>query len=578
MKRFALIMLLFAFSTSLLGAAERRVLILPVEFSDLRFSYGEDAFNDLADSLEAYFNLQFHGSSTFRFDIGPTASLSKSYKYYGENSPSLNDALMYRGVVEACKDVDSKVDFSNYSSSSREVNDLIILVPGRSEIDAADANLFWPQTLSLVDKDVYLVLDKQRIDHYALATELDCNGNFTGIGNIAHEYSHLLGLKDIYDTDGSGSGGTSTAMWGCTALMDKGNENCNGHLPPNYNAVDLYILGIGNGVNLENTGTYNLKPINEEGQYYILPGDVDGEVYLIECRKAEGFDAAIGGSGLLIYYVDRSENLCGWSDYYKIELTAAARWSRNQVNCNPSYQCAMLLAALPEATDVSEVFFPQEGHTSISSETDPALTFRSGNSPTFAITGISIAEDGSASFNLIKPLEITSTDIFQNSVIINWLADENLEVESSEVICMNGSDTVSITAGKALEDGNFACCVDSLQSNTEYNFIVRVHTSEGIYSVNTVCKTRPYRNRVYPFIFLRVDDRNADGSFPKGCRIPLQVFNIPDALEYRWFFDGSSISAGADGYFELTRSGELRVEAHRSDGTTDVIIKEITVK
>jgi len=581
MKRLALILLLLLdLGLGALRASEHRAIIIPVQFSDLEFSHSEAEFRALADSLKIYFDTQFHGSQSFSFDLGPVITLNKSYKYYGENSSAYNDALMYKGVADACKEADGSVNFANYTNGSDYVNDILILVPGKSEIDSGDTYLFWPQTLSLVEKDTYLYLDKKRIDHYAIASELDASGNFTGIGNLAHEYSHVLGLKDLYDTDGQDSGGLSKGLWGSTALMDKGNENAGGHLPPNYNAVDLYTLGIGLGTELTQTGDYTLEPIAGSGQYYIISTDTEGEVYLIECRKAEGYDALIGGSGILIYHVDKSENICGWSDYYKQNLAANLRWSYNQVNCNPAFECAALMTANPDASDVSEVFFPFGSHNSFGSGSNPALIYRSGGTCPFAITNISIDASGNASFSVIEPIIMGYSDVFQSSLILNWTVDEAItDVVKSEVICISGTDTLSTTEAGNVEGNAYSCTIDGLKPNTSYEFTIKVYTSSGaFYMIKTSEKTRPCRSNIYPFILLRPQGRNADGSYAKGSKIPLQVFNAPNATKFEWFFDGNPISTGADGYYALVKSGTLKVYIYHEDGSIEVIIKEISVR
>ena len=82
----------------------------------------------------------------------------------------------------------------------------------------------------------------------------------------------------------------------------------------------------------------------------------------------------------------------------------------------------------------------------------------------------------------------------------------------------------------------------------------------------------------YPYIYLKdVEDRRADGSFTSGAPLSLRVYNAPDADGVTWYFDGKAISPGADGYYHLTRSGELKAVISYP-GSTDIITKKIVVK
>ena len=50
-----------------------------------------------------------------------------------------------------------------------------------------------------------------------------------------------------------------------------------------------------------------------------------------------------------------------------------------------------------------------------------------------------------------------------------------------------------------------------------------------------------------------------------------------DVEQVRWFFDGVRIQADGDGGFTLRRSGLLKAEILHTDGTSELIVKQITV-
>ena len=293
------------FLTLAATGTERKALLLFVQFKDLQFTADAARFQGLADSLTLYFNDQFHGEPEFSFTKGPLITIDENHSVYGANGTGGADVQMYRAVVQACQQAADSLSLAEFiNPPAAELRDLLVLVPGKSETDSLDNNLFRPQFVSI--KGTFTA-GKYKIACYGIACELGADGLFTGIGYLAHEYGHILGLPDWYDTDGDGSGGVSPALWGKFALMDDGNRNCGGHRPPNFCAPDYYTLGAGLGEVIDTVGTYTLEPISEQGRYFIFEGPRSGEVFLAESRLDRGWDTLIGGRGLAIYHYDRSD-------------------------------------------------------------------------------------------------------------------------------------------------------------------------------------------------------------------------------------------------------------------------------
>ncbi len=578
MKRLNLITCVLLLLSALVSqAAERRVVVIFAQFQDLSFKYGSKDFSSFTDSLSMYFNAQYHGAATFRFDRGPVVTLSRAHSYYGNNTTSRNDALMYQGVEEACRLASDSLRFSDYSNgSATTVKDVLIMVPGMSEPNSGKSDLFWPQYVSLTDRGSNLVLDNRRITEYGLACELGPDGRFAGIGDMAHEYGHILGLKDLYDTDGEGSGGLSRALWGRFSLMDKGNTNNGGHTPPNFCAAELFTLGIGKGEEITKPGIYTLSPIEQEGRYFIFRDSEGDDVFLAECRQENGWDSHIGGGGLLIYHYDNSDGDALWSDYYSTRLTAAERWERNQINCNPAHQCVELEAS---ATDYP--FFPNGTRTEFTSETTPAFRFWNGADNPYAISAIRRNWDGKVVFRLVRPITITDSYSFQNSISIQWECDSGIagDIDSCRVACYNGVHLVSMNDAEHNGPLSWGCAVNGLSPSTAYSLKIYLYNDGKVmFSSESSYTTLPERKGIFPFIYLNYAGRRPDGSFPRDTSIPLQVFNSTGARNIVWFYDNVLIAPGPDGRFTLQTSGTLQAEISWSDGSKDVITKKITVK
>lgn len=578
---------------------EKHGLVILAQFRNLAFSNTKTDFENLLNlqgydrngatgCAKEYFDAQFGGSFNFSFNVTDIVTLSRNYEYYGGNDSNGDDRNPEEMVVEACRLVDSSIDFSLYDDDGDgEVDNVFIFFAGKDEADGAGENYIWSHAWYIYDGAGYnLTLDGVKINRYACTSELsiDDTGStvFAGIGTFCHEYSHTFGLPDFYDTDYDESGGRSKALWTSTSLMDGGNMNNNGNTPPYYNVVEREILGIGTAETI-GAGSYTLAPINEDGRILRVDSNVEGEYYLFECRTEEGWDKYIGGSGMLVYHIDKSGNDAGFSSSYSKNLTAAERWTYNELNANPEHQCADLVEALPSAMAVNHVFFPSSGSDSFSPDTDPAFCFWNGSNAGLALTDITLSGKNivfsalSTGSEKIPEAINTVKYVYQDAAIITWESD-----------VMNGEDAVvrwGVTGNlsneaeiEAYEENKYAVILDGLTPRTSYAAEI-VFRSGGVEGKVVTCKfTTKSSVGKYPYIILSDVPQNGDGSYPYGAAVPLRVANATDAETVVWTMNGREVSADKSCFYHLAESGMLKAVIHYDDGTQDIIIKEIEIK
>ncbi|MBO4427186.1 MAG: hypothetical protein J5771_01700 [Bacteroidales bacterium] len=554
-KAFIIALLCLVCAPFLRAANQTKATVIQIQFSDLSFTCPAAKIDSILNEAALYWTEQHCGATVFSFVKGPAVTLSRSYKYYGANASDSHDALAYAAVKDACNEADDALDFS-------KAGHLVFLVPGKSEPASGNTDLFWPQFASLEDRSIEFYKDGRRITDYIIVNELGADGNIAGIGDLCHEFGHLLGLKDFYDTDGDGSGGTSKAMWGSLAIMDKGNANDGGHTPPYLNAVERWCLEIGSCSPIDTSGIYTLETIERHGKYLSIGADDNKDFYLLENRSGTGRDAAIGGQGLVLYHVNQSSKPAGYSTYYQEVISATQRWKLNQINCNPDHQCACVVPADEAATSVAGVFFTSQG---------PELPL--------CIRDISFDAEGSARFTAFRPLVLTGTGVYQTDATLSWKTDAIAGAldSCSVVLSAGGQDRrVPVISGDANSHG---CIIGGLTPKTVYTYVIKAHYAGGrCYSISGSFTTSAFRSGTFPFIFLPSTGRNKDGSFRTGTGIPLVIFNAPDAVATSWTFDGAPVAPGADGLFPLTRSGILRAEAIRADGSKEILVKEVSVR
>ena len=571
------------------GLREHRILVILAQFQDISFTYTRDNFVDMltkdgysynggTGSAQQYFNDQLENHARVTIDVSSIVTLSQPVAYYGKNNADGEDEKAAELVGEACRlahdDASNPIDFSKYDlDSDGTVDNVFVFVAGSDEADVADENLIWSHSWSLKAAGINLHLDGKAVDDYAISTELmevlsarGYKNVLCGIGTFCHESGHILGLPDYYDTDYEDSGGTAETMWRYTALMDGGNMNNNGNTPPNFNAVSLDELGLGTCETITQ-GSYTLKPISKEKRYLKIEGDYPGEYYLLECRDNSGWDAYIKGKGLCIYHIDKSNRPSGISTGQSKVLTAYNRWyTYNEVNCRPDHQCADMIETSASASSARQAFFPYGNVRSFTPSSTPAMTWWSGKTPEVGIHGITLAKDGSVSFTVGGEMAVTELTVFQDAAIVAW--------EGTGVKCkvMLGDEQVAEVS--PYESGKFAYVLQGLSPYTDYTLTI---AGDGA-STTRSFKTKSFYEGSNPFIYVNGAERDDSGRFISGTKLPLRVYNAPDAVSVDWTLDGRQVRIESDGYFRVTRSGVLRAEVNRADGSRDIIIKEITIR
>lgn len=362
-------------------------------------------------SVRDYFNEQSSGAFKPPFDVyGPYTSTRKA-----------NECDRYSTSIftSALKKANDEVDFTLYDNNGDGRVDMIyFLVAGYSAAsNGTETGYLWPHASNLYGNAI--IYDGKRMDRYASSTELygwensPSTVTVEGIGTVAHEFSHVLGLPDFYDTDYSNSGGESHHPGGWDVMAGGGDYNY-GRTPAGYTLFERYALGWAHPKTITQAGTYTMKAVNESNDGYILRTPQNKEFFTIENRQKTRWDAYIPGHGMIVTRVDS---------------TNANIWAMNKVNCNPSHNYfEMLRAGNTTSGDLSSDPFPgSQGNPMITNETAPNLKTWTGYANPFNIVGIS-EENGIISFKVIEEGSLLRlVEDFEGMPVSNGTTDENVE-------------------------------------------------------------------------------------------------------------------------------------------------------
>lgn len=349
-----------------IGMGEKPFLVLLVEFSDLSFTLPNprEAFSNMLNapgyaenegtgSVRDFYVDQSSGAFKPSFDVIGPVKLSRPYAYYGGHDGDDHDAHPDEALFEACQLLDDQIDFSVYDiDKDGNVDNVFYFYAGYPESEGGGDDCIWPHAWSLYRYNARF--DGVRVFRYACASEYRSNSgqNMAGIGTFVHEFAHVIGLPDFYDTDYE-KNGQSQAM-GIFSTMDSGCYNNYTHTPANFTSLERQLLGwMGDFPVLKESGNRVLKPVGDNHLPLVLPTSVSGEDFICEYRDGTGWDAYVP-KGLLVYHLDRSDNIC--HDY----VTAKTMWENGGFNAYAIHPCCYVVIAAKGSPE--NAVFPGEAN------------------------------------------------------------------------------------------------------------------------------------------------------------------------------------------------------------------------
>ena len=310
---------------------KHKIPVILVEFSDVEFSVenpkatfdkylnGKELFNKETDpemgqnyaSVAKYFKDMSFGKFEPEFEVYGPVNLGKPLATYGAGYSSQENMGLL--LTDACTAVDDEVDFTQYDSNDDGNIDLIyIIYAGFSQSIAGNS------TDCIHPKSGYLSLaksfDGMDVKRYGVNNELNgtpadqANGPIiNGIGLFCHEFSHCMGLPDLYPKSGSIAEACINQNMDYWSLMDAGEYTANGYRPTAYTAWERERLGWMEIGTLTGPSNVELKSLDEGGAAFRIYNDKDEtghEYYIVENVQNNGWNKNLFGNGLMVTHVD----------------------------------------------------------------------------------------------------------------------------------------------------------------------------------------------------------------------------------------------------------------------------------
>lgn len=488
-------------------------LVILVDFADLSFTtpspntavynllnkvgYSE---NGAIGSAYDYYYENSNGRFDPQFDVKGPYKLSRNMAYYGGN----DDRYAYQMAMDACQLAAADgVNFSDYIGSDGRVKDIYIFYAGFAEsYSGNDSDTVWPHRGPDYLQYYGLSIQGLTFSGYACSSEFwgwqayPNDQGFTGIGTFCHEYGHVLGWPDFYDTNYTTNG--QSVHLEEYSLMSGGNHNTNGKKPPALRAIERKLMGwLDNETILSDSGGYELSEIYTSDKAYVVETSTPGEYYLMETlsSRRNKWDAGLYDEfkthieGMLVTHIDKSNvSISG------IGSTAQQLWNSNRLNAYSSHPCVRIVKAVNvQPAYLYRWIFPQSGVTVLSeSSHSEFVPWRGSRHDTF-LRNISYS-NGKVTFSVGPDILAESIDISEASLSLgvgqqHTLTATVLPTNASirTVVWSSSNDNVAtVNNGEVTAIGQGQANITARLSDGSLSAVCRVNVIDEISGVNLV--------------------------------------------------------------------------------------------
>ncbi len=423
---------------------KRKGLVILVNFKDKKMQakhsleewknyFNKEGYKNYGNngSVHDYFYKQSYGKFDLEFDVVGPVTVSKNMDSYGANDVYGNDVDPAGMVKEACElaYAQEKLDMTQYDWDGDGAADQVyVIYAGYGEASGAPANTIWPHEWELESGGYSLRLGGVRINTYACSSELNgSSGTYiSGIGTACHEFSHCMGIPDMYDTQNGGCFGMDA--WD---LMDYGSYGGDGYAPVGYNTYEKWVSGwLEPTILSEPCYVKDMKPLDEAEESYVVFNEKNkNEYYIFENRQLQGTDKALPNHGMLVIHMDYNQDV----------------WENNAVNNAYNHQRFTVVPADNKLTGETVTGDTWPGTTKSTELTDtskPAATLFNANSDGRKFLGKPVTEiaekNGKISFTFMGGLSLSApqpklVDMAETSFTGGWNAVENAESYTIEL-------------------------------------------------------------------------------------------------------------------------------------------------
>ena len=300
-----------------------KILVVLVNFADTTFCMPDpvasfnDYFNYMGEgrlpargnkeernrmSVANYFKKCSNGQFVPQFIVKGPVNLSQPQAYYGADSGNNTDVNINKLFKEAIDSIAPQVDFTEYDNDNNGYVDAVMFVHAGYEqsISGNSSDCIWAKasgaSLGVYNGKTiyrYCIIGERRATPETFANQMN------GIGICCHEFSHCLGLPDIYPTVTKAQiNNQAMEDWD---LMDGGEYLVSGFFPTPYTPWEKELMGWKSMEEISEPQLVTLAPdsavkvMADDGKQYVI-------LHNMQFEDSVAYDRY--NHGLLIHRID----------------------------------------------------------------------------------------------------------------------------------------------------------------------------------------------------------------------------------------------------------------------------------
>ncbi len=438
-----------------LTLGELRGIILLVQFSDVKFKssnpqklytdfMNKEGFSEFAHSgsVRDYFIQNSMGKFTPTFDVYGPVTVPGSRESYGKNLTGNKGAK--KAIQEALDTLVKRggIDFSMYDKDKDGFVDFLFMIfAGVGAANSGNKDAIWPHAGNIGNignpKNGVKLTDNLYMNRYACANEISglaykkdsTTSSIEGIGTVVHEFGHVLGLPDLYDTKKT----NPRKPLGSWDIMASGNYNCPSNSyntqccsPPLYSAFERMSLGWFTPTELNETGSVKLDKLDDNIAYSVTNPKNPDEMFLLEYRTKKNWDKGQKSSGMLIWHIDYSDSV----------------WKKGGINSDSNHIYVDIIEAIPETSTSAATTDPFPGSGKVTAFNK--FIFWNGDDMKIALSNITESPDTNyITFTVDMTIRSSSSMSSSSSVLSSSATSSSSSIFSSSATLSSSSKTSS---------------------------------------------------------------------------------------------------------------------------------------
>ncbi len=287
----------------------RKLLVILANFSNTTTTVTQAEIDSLMNqpsynetgSFNDYYNEVSYGKLHMNSIVTTWVTVPHTHDYYGNKAFGVGGNEFIRDAVLAANPI---VDFSQFDSNGDGYVDGVVVVhQGAGQEETGITTDFWSYESRLSYTSNSVTCDGKIVDLISLVPEINKSGTIVGIGVFAHEFGHMLGTLDFYDTGTNGLF-DGTGLWDIMSYGTWNGPDFNGTSPAHHNAWSKAFFGWTSPELLSASQQVVLNNSQTSTDVVRYNTTTTGEYFLCENRQQTGFDTYLPGHGLIIYHVD----------------------------------------------------------------------------------------------------------------------------------------------------------------------------------------------------------------------------------------------------------------------------------